>query len=251
MRAVLSCLAVGLLISGWAQSHIYVADPCIRKSPEKSCGLDSSDVDYDANAPISTYGESKTMGLCRGAPKKNSVKTYTAGETVVMKFNDGATHKGGHCEFSLSVDDKVFVAIRTILKDCFVNDEGTNIKIQIPENAPTLKGATLAWTWVNAEGNREFYMNCIDVDIEGKPDGKIEGHPIVIANYGKDSKYPLIEEFAHGKDPRLDLYNNRGNITLTSNGSTASRSGSGESFKSEYSKRFSKSDKDSGSGSEK
>ncbi|KAJ1977519.1 hypothetical protein H4R34_003547, partial [Dimargaris verticillata] len=182
--------------------NIYVADPRVRKSPEKSCGLEEKEVDHNTNAPISTYGRSDPMPLCRGAPKKGSVKTYSAGEQVVMKFNRGATHKGGHCKFSLSVDDKVFVAIYTVLNECFIDSQGTSIKIQIPEDAPTLKGATLAWTWVNAEGNREFYMNCIDVDIDGKPDGKIVGPPIVIANYGKDdSKYPQIGEFAHGKNP--------------------------------------------------
>ncbi|RKP34545.1 hypothetical protein BJ085DRAFT_1497, partial [Dimargaris cristalligena] len=137
--------------------------------------------DYDSASPIASFGVA-SMPLCR-YPKGQTVSTFKAGETVTLKMNNGAPHKGGHCEVSISLNDKDFVSIRTILTKCMVDADGLNLKAVIPQSAPTLAKATLAWTWINAEGNREFYMNCIDISIEGVAGGSIVGPFIVLANY--------------------------------------------------------------------
>ncbi|KAJ1976509.1 hypothetical protein H4R35_002674 [Dimargaris xerosporica] len=210
-----------LLASSAVSGHMHVRSPCVRRSPDGACGVPLADKDYNIMSPISTFGNPDPMPLCRGAPKGAAKSTFKAGDTVMMEFDNNAIHGGGHCEFSISVDDKTFVALKTIVKECFIDSNGLNIPVKIPDNAPTLKDATLAWTWVNAEGNREFYMNCMDVDIEGVAGGQIVGPKIVIANYGADeSVYPRIGEFAHSEDPRTDLYENRPMVTLGGDGAS-------------------------------
>ncbi|KAJ1972924.1 hypothetical protein H4R34_005246 [Dimargaris verticillata] len=211
-------LLAGSVVSG----HMHVRSPCVRRSPDDACDVPLDDKDYDIMSPISTFGRSDPMPLCRGSPKGAAKSTFKAGDTVMMQFDNNAIHKGGHCEFSISLDDKTFVALKTIVLECFIDSNGLNIPITIPETAPTLKDATLAWTWVNAEGNREFYMNCMDVDIEGVEGGQIVGPEIVIANYGADeSVYPKIGQFYHGDSPRTELYENRPMITLGGDGAAA------------------------------
>ncbi|TKA29483.1 hypothetical protein B0A50_03496 [Salinomyces thailandicus] len=43
--------------------------------------------------------------------------------------------------------------------------------------------ATLAWTWFNTVGNREMYMNCVSIDIEGGDGSEMSGLPsMFVAN---------------------------------------------------------------------
>ncbi|RKP33995.1 hypothetical protein BJ085DRAFT_2490, partial [Dimargaris cristalligena] len=109
--------------------------------------------------------------------------TYKAGGSASVKFSStGAAHNGGHCQFSLSYDKgKTFTAIHTIMNSC--PTLGGSLSVPIPSNAPSAAMAIFAWTWVNKSGNREFYMNCADVKIEGKAGGSLSGPKIVIANY--------------------------------------------------------------------
>ncbi|KAJ1948633.1 hypothetical protein IWQ62_006865, partial [Dispira parvispora] len=156
--------------------------------------------------------------MCRG-PRGKSNGVLKAGETLSLQFDSaGAVHEGGHCEVSMSTNEKDWAVIRTKLTSCFVDEEALNIKVTIPKEAPSLENVVIAWTWVNAAGNREFYMNCMDYSLEGVEGGKIEGPQMVIANY---PGYPTIGEFRHSADPRLDLYQNRPMVVITGDGSSA------------------------------
>jgi hypothetical protein len=72
--------------------------------------------------------------------------------------------------------------------------EGFNWPVQLPFNLPSCERCTFAWTWINAIGNREMYMNCADVRIIGKTGGKISGRPLLIANM---PGYPIIQPRIH------------------------------------------------------
>lgn len=59
---------------------------------------------------------------------------------------------------------------------------------EIPESAPSGK-ALFAWSWFNLEGNREMYMNCAQVEIQGGASASTEDFnrlpEIFVANVGR------------------------------------------------------------------
>jgi hypothetical protein len=94
------------------------------------------------------------------------------------------------------------------MKRCFL--DGVTIPVTIPASAPP-GNVTFTWTWVNAAGNREYYMNCVDVTLTGGPaNGKVTGPENLRANMPGFEKIP---EFNVGGD-RADLYEKRPIITL-------------------------------------
>jgi hypothetical protein len=68
-------------------------------------------------------------------------------------------------------------------------DANYNWPVKLPNNLPSCERCTFAWSWVNAIGNREFYMNCADVRIVGGPGRTIRGSGIFLANLPGYSKY--------------------------------------------------------------
>ncbi|KXN67312.1 hypothetical protein CONCODRAFT_10657, partial [Conidiobolus coronatus NRRL 28638] len=150
-----------------------------------------------------------------GRPKGPTDTIMKAGESVKWSLAGGATHNGGHCEISLSYDDKTFVSIQTIIGNCMKKGK-LDYEVTIPANAPS-GNATFAWTWVNWEGNREYYMNCADVIIEGSPNGVLTGPKMVEANMpGR----PTIPEFYNNARTSAELYENRPNVSVTGSGVT-------------------------------
>ncbi|RKP36405.1 hypothetical protein BJ085DRAFT_2703, partial [Dimargaris cristalligena] len=180
-------------------AHMMPETPCPRGSPLESCNYPEKD--YSLKSPISTDGVPNAPLCHHTTPYSSPVATYKAGESIPVKFAEGgATHGGGHCEFSLSYDGgETFVAIQTILKTCFT--EGLTFSVPIPEDAPSSDKVVFAWSWVNAVGNREFYMTCSDIAIEGKDGGSISGPPMLHPNYGDG---PTIGEFGYGGDDGSD-----------------------------------------------
>jgi hypothetical protein len=75
-----------------------------------------------------------------------------------------ATHGGGSCQLSLSYDNgTTFYVIQSMEGGCPLV---TTYQFTIPSDAPN-GNALFAWTWFNLIGNREMYMNCADVVING------------------------------------------------------------------------------------
>lgn len=62
--------------------------------------------------------------------------------------------------------------------------------VQLPPNLPSCERCTFAWTWINAIGNREYYMNCADVKIIGGSGHGISGTSLTLANL---PGYPTIQ----------------------------------------------------------
>ncbi|ORX94941.1 putative endoglucanase precursor, partial [Basidiobolus meristosporus CBS 931.73] len=175
---------VSLCLLGSVSGHMEIKSPAPRKSTFSKYYRSIGDIDYDMNGPLGIFP-------CKGYKAGYVEYSYNAGDTVQVQFDNGNTHSGGHCQFALSYDnDKTFVVLKTVVRDCFM--KGLSFDVPIPATAPPSKRATLAWTWVNAVGNREYYMNCIDITIKGGvPGGTITGPKLMVANL---PGYPTIPE---------------------------------------------------------
>ncbi|KAJ2714005.1 hypothetical protein H4R19_001958 [Coemansia spiralis] len=224
VRVLLSLLGcVPALVRG----HISLSYPCPRFSPTgENCPSlpKGQQLDQEMNAPLSSIQQGYSKPLCKyTTPWPTPAAKWTAGQSVTVKFGQHAvSHSGGHCEFSLSYDGgKTFVVIHQELQYCFT---GANLGITnevkifsytftLPKDLPGSDKAVFAWSWVNASGNREFYMNCADVAISGTSKS-FTGKQMTIANY---KGYPTIPEFNGNYNTGLDLYK-KDIKTITVNG---------------------------------
>ncbi|KAJ2378889.1 hypothetical protein IW150_000513 [Coemansia sp. RSA 2607] len=187
-------------------------------------------LDYSLSSPLGA-----NEPLCKHTvPFPTLCATWTAGQQVSVQFAPGgAPHGGGHCQYSLSYDGgNTFVVVEEVRGYCFGKDSNQrDYTFTLPSTLPSSDKAVFAWSWVNAIGNREFYMNCADVAIKGGS-GTYTGKQMTIANY---AGYPTIPEFRGNYATGLELYDNAKNITVSGNGSTSGLSGSSSSSASSYS----------------
>ncbi|KAF9426307.1 hypothetical protein BGZ76_002820 [Entomortierella beljakovae] len=184
-----------------AKAHVGLRRPCARGSSLAGCPAPSNGqyIDYDLNAPIGT-SSSKNAPLCKQTKKSATRTIVKAGGSISTTYSIGAAHGGGHCQWAISFDDKKWVVVKTIIRDCLKDTSGEyTVSVPIPKNAPSGK-ATLMWLWNNAIGNRELYSNCADIEIQGgSKGGQISGVEPLIANYGPGSLH--IEEFGGSSQP--------------------------------------------------
>ncbi|KAK5174939.1 uncharacterized protein LTR77_000075 [Saxophila tyrrhenica] len=121
-----------------------------------------TDIDYDMTSPLDSDGSNFP---CKGYQNDASIQStarYAAGSTYEMTLAGSATHMGGSCQISLSYDQgATFHVIKSMIGGCALT---SSYNFTIPSYA-SAGSALLAWTWQNFEGNREFYMNCAEVDI--------------------------------------------------------------------------------------
>ncbi|KAJ1931169.1 hypothetical protein FBU59_006808, partial [Linderina macrospora] len=227
-----------MTLAAAATAHMQITYPCPRFSP--NCATTPTlppgeSLNYDMASPIGSGG-SIIAPLCHSStPWPQVNEKWTAGQSITVKFaQGGAAHGGGHCEFSLSYDGgKTFVVIHQELKYCFVgsasnsNTAGINsYTFNLPSELPGTDHAVFAWSWVNAIGNREFYMDCADVSISGSSKS-YTGKEMTIANYGPN--YPTIGEFGGNYDTGLEYYKSARQITVTGSGTATGSSDSSSS----------------------
>src|SRR2546423_894740 len=101
--------------------------------------------------------------------------TMVIGELQTLSFVGSAVHGGGSCQVSLTTDQQPtknsqWMVIHSIQGNC-----PSNVTGNLPDDAAGLGAAdfqytiptgiapgqyTIAWSWVNKIGNREYYMNC-------------------------------------------------------------------------------------------
>ncbi|KAI9474932.1 hypothetical protein LPJ78_003947 [Coemansia sp. RSA 989] len=224
--SVASILAYSAAVAQLASAHMALTEPCPRYSPHCNPKPElpaGASFDYSIKNPIPPDGE-----LCKGTvPWPSPVATWKAGQDVTYKFESGgAAHGGGHCQFSLSYDGgKTFVVVHEVLGHCFFSGKSTGNTAQVteytfklPAEVPNSDKVIAAWSWVNAIGNREFYMNCADIKIEGSSSSSYTGKQIVIANH---DGYPTIPEFGGNYDTGIEYYQNAKQVTVTGNGSSS------------------------------
>ncbi|KAI8318963.1 hypothetical protein GQ54DRAFT_299720 [Martensiomyces pterosporus] len=226
MRHFSSIASLATLLAS-ALGHVSMVSPCVRYTPFcTTCPQvpAGESVDHNINAPIGTH-EGISQPLCKyTTPYATPVAQWTAGATVTVEFNPhAAVHGGGHCQFSLSYDGgKTFVVIHDELKYCFTGSPSSSntagqlsYAINLPKDLPSGDNVIFAWSWNNAIGNREYYMNCADVSIRGTSN-VFTGPEMLVANYGPDS--PFIPEFNGDYETGLDLFRGRRMVTVTGSG---------------------------------
>ncbi|KAF7185072.1 hypothetical protein HII31_13695 [Pseudocercospora fuligena] len=122
----------------------------------------AADIDYSMTSPLSADGSNFPCKGYQNDRPKQIVETYTAGSSYNITLAGTATHKGGSCQISLSYDNgATFRVIKSMIGGCPLKD---TYDFSVPSYAPN-GNALLAWTWQNEVGNREFYMNCAEVNV--------------------------------------------------------------------------------------
>ncbi|KAJ2718310.1 hypothetical protein GGI07_005806 [Coemansia sp. Benny D115] len=220
-----------LTLASVVLGHMELKQPCPRYSSKCASqpALPAGEsIDYNLNTPIGSGGSILAPFCKHTTAWPQATETWTAGQPVTVSFvAGGATHSGGHCEFSVSYDGgNTYVVIHQELRYCFFTaapssggvDTVRDYTFTLPSNLPGTSKAIFAWTWVNAVGNREFYNNCGDIAIKGSA-GSYTGKKMTIANYG--AGYPTIPEFLGNYDTGIQYYTtNTTQVTVTGTGYT-------------------------------
>lgn len=111
------------------------------------------------------------------------------GEPQTLSFTGSAVHGGGSCQVSLTTDlqptkDSKWMVIKSIEGGCPANvpgnlpadpngDGASTFQFTVPDGiAPG--DYTLAWSWINKVGNREYYMNCAPFTVTASKKAKRE-----------------------------------------------------------------------------
>jgi hypothetical protein len=172
-------LSYGLLAS-FVYGHVQMKTPYPIRSPLNPQG--GSNKDYSYTSPLLSSGANYP---CKGYQNDTfvSVATYAPGGTYEMELDGGATHGGGSCQISLSYDTaETFTVIKSIEGGCPIPEK---YSFTIPSDAP-IGHALLAWTWFNKNGNREMYMNCAQVTIQGGSSKRSHPRELVHRLQGRD-----------------------------------------------------------------
>jgi hypothetical protein len=153
-----------LLCIASVDAHMIMLTPTpYGKSTLDNSPLDATGADFPCKQRSGVYdaeGASNTMVI---------------GEPQTLSFLGSAVHGGGSCQVSLTTDlqptaSSQFMVIHSIQGNCPSNvtgnldadASGTGAAVfQYTIPAGIAPGQyTIAWSWVNKVGNREFYMNC-------------------------------------------------------------------------------------------
>ena len=173
-----SALATALMAASAAEAHMIMTSPA-------PYGKDSL-----TNSPLAADGSDFPCKLRPDAfAPPDHPNEFAIGSTQKLSFIGSATHGGGSCQVSLTTDlqpskESKWSVIKSFEGGCPANVEGnlgggpnspdpTTFNFTIPEGVNPGK-YTLAWTWLNRIGNREFYMNCAPVTITGGGSSKRE-----------------------------------------------------------------------------
>lgn len=177
-------LAQAALVS----AHMEMSDPPPLRS--KHNPFAGQDIDYSMTSPLSASGSDfpcKGSLSLLGTDAASPVASWEAGQSYSLSIEGGANHNGGSCQASLSYDGgETFNVIHSYVGGC--PPAGTSsYDFTIPDDAPSADDAIFAWTWFNNVGNREMYMNCAIVSIEGSSTStsSFSSRPeILVANVG-------------------------------------------------------------------
>ncbi|KAH6689605.1 hypothetical protein F5X68DRAFT_204035 [Plectosphaerella plurivora] len=156
-----------------ATAHIKMSSP----APYGASSLNNSPLDPSG----SDFPCKQRPGVYEAEGASN---TYSLGSTGNnLAFIGSAVHGGGSCQISITYDAKpdknsVWKVIKSIEGGCPARDTEGNLgdnaamevpykyDFDIPSDIPAGTG-TIAWTWFNKIGNREMYMNCAPLTLEG------------------------------------------------------------------------------------
>ncbi|KAI9005712.1 hypothetical protein DFJ74DRAFT_759739 [Hyaloraphidium curvatum] len=228
MVAKLAVALLGALVlsaTGAVQGHMMMRTPVPRGSKYGSPQFWTEDkIDYDLVAPLSNPNKPYP---CAGKPAGPRTATITSGRRFTVTLEGSATHHGGHCQFAISYDGgKTFVVLHTVRTKCLLDT--LSYTFSVPKNLPACNNCIFSWNWINAQGNREFYANCADVNVVGPRRSSFTGPRLLVANI----QGPVIPEFNQDWNPNgysgLDLLNKRPKVTVRGPGTPGKRSDTDE-----------------------
>lgn len=163
-------VTAALGLAAVANAHMYLATPVRLTEPSAT------------NGPIS-YSNFPCQATA--AAYAGPTSTMTLGSDQPLAFEGQSVHGGGSCQISITYDknptrDSVWKVVKSFEGGCPARNTEGNIgadnsataadpytyNFTIPDNIPSGSG-TLAWTWLNKVGNREFYMQCAAIELSG------------------------------------------------------------------------------------
>ncbi|KAJ2583089.1 hypothetical protein GGH95_001183 [Coemansia sp. RSA 1836] len=164
-------------------------EPAPRHSQFSKFYMDNDDVDYNMKSPLGPI-----VGYpCRNFKPGPVQGTMIAGHPFRVVFDGVATHLGGDCQFAVSYDNgTTFAVLWDKMASCFLDTVNGSYDVPVPETIPASSKATFAWSWINALGSREYYMNCADIRIENYGRQQpLTAHELLVVNLpGKPALAP-------------------------------------------------------------
>jgi hypothetical protein len=128
------------------------------------------------NSPLAADGSDFPCKQRAGVyDAEGASNTMTIGQPQTLSFMGSAVHGGGSCQVSLSTDLQPTASSKWMVIQSVQGNCPSNVTGNLPDDASGLGAAdfqytipagispgqyTIAWSWVNKVGNREFYMNC-------------------------------------------------------------------------------------------
>ncbi|KAJ1993123.1 hypothetical protein GGI26_001999 [Coemansia sp. RSA 1358] len=185
-------------------------EPPPRHSQFSKFYMDNDDVDYNMKSPLGPI-----VGYpCRNFKAGPVQGTMVAGHPFRVQFDGVATHLGGDCQFAVSYDNgTTFAVIWDKISSCFLDTVNGSYNVPVPDTIPASKKAIFAWSWINALGSREFYMNCADVRIENYGHQEpLTAHELLVVNLpGKPTVPPKT---GREEDRLISLFKQRSFVTV-------------------------------------
>ncbi|KAM0237011.1 hypothetical protein ACHAP5_009160 [Fusarium lateritium] len=194
-------------LASLASAHMIMANPKPYGNP--------------SNAPLEANGSNFP---CKGAVNDGAFDTnvFKQGSSPELSFTGQAVHGGGSCQISLTTDknptkDSVWKVIKSYEGGCPARTAPGNLgdspdvpnpdkyDFTIPKELAAGE-YVLAWTWFNHVGNREMYMNCAAITVEGSGGSKdhLDSLPdMFVANVGNKCETAQDSDLAFpnpGKD---------------------------------------------------
>ncbi|KAK0635990.1 putative endoglucanase, partial [Bombardia bombarda] len=154
-----------LILVSHAFAHMEISSPPPLRS-KYNPNTNKDDIDYSMTSPLSNTGGGfpcKGYLSLLGTSQGKSVASWAAGSSQSFSVVGSATHGGGSCQTSLSLDSgKTFRVIHSYTGGCPLSP---SYNFKVPADTPATQDAIFAWTWHNEIGDREMYMNCAVVNI--------------------------------------------------------------------------------------
>lgn len=113
-------------------SHIQMKDPPPRRSKYSSFYVNSGLVDYNLMAPINAGYSFPCKGYSQGPSTKR-----IDGNIISISLEGTTIHGGGHCQFGISTDDKTFLVLKTVIRECLLN--GMTYSFEVNSDLPRTK----------------------------------------------------------------------------------------------------------------
>ncbi|QPH05754.1 hypothetical protein C2857_003742 [Epichloe festucae Fl1] len=166
MKTPSSTVLAVLFLTCLTKAHMQMSDPPPLLSKFNKY---TTNQDYDMTSPLhadgSNYpckGHHQVIGTSQGQP----VAQWTPGHSYSMTIRGNTAHNGGSCQASLSFDSgNSWKVLHSYIGNCPAMGD-SKFEFTLPGDTPS--GQMLfAWTWFNEVGNREMYMNCAVIDIQG------------------------------------------------------------------------------------